>query len=190
MFVKYIFWILLFFCSVDAFAKVDWAECSSTRPNKVCYLIVEDVDYGRQIREYQPSGDHLRLTGDRTDYLLTWHADDGEYLSCGSLIQREKHTRYKIDEFCSPKAVGGRRVMMADESDSADVVRLFDALERRRNWLLSLRVGKSNLPICENSCGNPPDRPKAPEVEFSTKEFLREEVKIYRQPDHGCAQTG
>ena len=38
--------------------------------------------------------------------------------------------------------------------------------------------------------GNPPDRPKAPEVEFSTKEFLREEVKIYRQPDHGCAQTG
>jgi hypothetical protein len=38
--------------------------------------------------------------------------------------------------------------------------------------------------------GNPPDRPKAREVEFSTKEFLREEVKIYRQPDHGCAQTG
>ena len=38
--------------------------------------------------------------------------------------------------------------------------------------------------------GNPPDRPKVPEVEFSTKEFLREEVKIYRQPDHGCAQTG
>ena len=38
--------------------------------------------------------------------------------------------------------------------------------------------------------GNPPARPKAPEVEFSTKEFLREEVKIYRQPDHGCAQTG
>ena len=38
--------------------------------------------------------------------------------------------------------------------------------------------------------GNPPNRPKAPEVEFSTKEFLHEEVKIYRQPDHGCAQTG
>jgi len=38
--------------------------------------------------------------------------------------------------------------------------------------------------------GNPPNKPKAPEVEFSTKEFLREEVKIYRQPDHGCAQTG
>ena len=36
----------------------------------------------------------------------------------------------------------------------------------------------------------PPDRPKAPEVEFSTKEFLHEEVKIYRQPDHCCAQTG
>ena len=27
---------------------------------------------------------------------------------------------------------------------------------------------------------NPPDRPKAPEVEFFTKEFLHEEVKIYR----------
>jgi len=38
--------------------------------------------------------------------------------------------------------------------------------------------------------GNPPARPKAPEVEFSMKESLREEVKIYRQPDHGCAQTG
>jgi len=38
--------------------------------------------------------------------------------------------------------------------------------------------------------GNPPYRPKAPEVEFSTKEFLHEEVKIYGQPDHGCAQTG
>jgi len=31
--------------------------------------------------------------------------------------------------------------------------------------------------------GNPPDKPKAPEVEFSTKEFLYEEVKIYRQPE-------
>ena len=38
--------------------------------------------------------------------------------------------------------------------------------------------------------GNPPNRPKAREVEFSTKEFLHEEVKIYRRPDHGCAQTG
>ena len=37
--------------------------------------------------------------------------------------------------------------------------------------------------------GNPPNRPKAREVEFSLKEFLREEVKIYRQPDHGCPQT-
>jgi hypothetical protein len=27
--------------------------------------------------------------------------------------------------------------------------------------------------------GNPTDRPKAPEVEFFTKEFLHEEVKIY-----------
>ena len=40
-----------------------------------------------------------------------------------------------------------------------------------------------------NHLGNVPDGPKVPEVEFSTKEILREEVKIYRQPDHGCAQT-
>ncbi|MFM2049765.1 MAG: hypothetical protein RL682_256, partial [Pseudomonadota bacterium] len=33
--------------------------------------------------------------------------------------------------------------------------------------------------------GNPPDKPKAPEVEFFKKEVLREEVKIYRQPNHG-----
>jgi len=45
-------------------------------------------------------------------------------------------------------------------------------------------------PYSPKTPGNPPDRPKAPEVEFSTKEFLHEEVKIYRQPDHGCAQAG
>ncbi len=37
--------------------------------------------------------------------------------------------------------------------------------------------------------GNPPDKPKVQEVEFSMKEVLREEVKIYRQPDHGCPET-
>ena len=37
--------------------------------------------------------------------------------------------------------------------------------------------------------GNPPDKPKAPEVEFSMKEVLREEVEIYGQPDHGCLET-
>ncbi|RFO94651.1 hypothetical protein DIC66_22340 [Rhodoferax lacus] len=37
--------------------------------------------------------------------------------------------------------------------------------------------------------GNPPDKPKVREVEFSKKEVLREEVKIYRQPDHGCLEA-
>ncbi|MDP1936670.1 MAG: hypothetical protein Q8K91_05640 [Hylemonella sp.] len=37
--------------------------------------------------------------------------------------------------------------------------------------------------------GNPPDKPMAPEVEFSKKEVLREEVEIYRQPDHGCLEA-
>ena len=37
--------------------------------------------------------------------------------------------------------------------------------------------------------GNPPDKPKSREVEFSKKEVLREEVKIYRQPDHGCIEA-
>jgi hypothetical protein len=37
--------------------------------------------------------------------------------------------------------------------------------------------------------GNPPDKPKVREVEFSKKEVLREEVKIYRQPDHGCPEA-
>ena len=37
--------------------------------------------------------------------------------------------------------------------------------------------------------GNPPVKPKVPEVEFSKKEVLREEVEIYRQPDHGCLET-
>jgi hypothetical protein len=39
------------------------------------------------------------------------------------------------------------------------------------------------------SKGNPPDKPKSREVEFSKKEVLREEVKIYRQPDHGCPEA-
>lgn len=33
--------------------------------------------------------------------------------------------------------------------------------------------------------GDPPKEPKAREVEFSKKEVLREEVELYRQPDHG-----
>ena len=37
--------------------------------------------------------------------------------------------------------------------------------------------------------GNPPEKPKFPEVEFSKKEVLREEVEIYRQPDHGCLEA-
>ena len=37
--------------------------------------------------------------------------------------------------------------------------------------------------------GNPPDRPKAPEVEFSIKEFLHEEVKIYRL-EQSCGKSG
>jgi hypothetical protein len=37
--------------------------------------------------------------------------------------------------------------------------------------------------------GNPPENPKTAEVEFSKKEVLREEVEIYRQPNHGCLET-
>lgn len=37
--------------------------------------------------------------------------------------------------------------------------------------------------------GNPPDKSKFREVEFSKKEVLREEVEIYRQPDHGCLEA-
>jgi hypothetical protein len=43
--------------------------------------------------------------------------------------------------------------------------------------------------VIGNIVGNPPDKPKVREVEFSKKEFLREEVKIYRQPDHGCIEA-
>lgn len=39
------------------------------------------------------------------------------------------------------------------------------------------------------NAGNPPDKPKVPEVEFSKKEVLREEVEIYRQPNHGCLEA-
>ena len=38
----------------------------------------------------------------------------------------------------------------------------------------------TQFPDATTAGGNPPARPKAPEVEFSTKEFLYEEVKIYR----------
>jgi hypothetical protein len=39
------------------------------------------------------------------------------------------------------------------------------------------------------SDGNPPDKPKAPEAEFSRKEVLHEEFEINRQPDHGCLEA-
>ena len=33
--------------------------------------------------------------------------------------------------------------------------------------------------------GNPPEKAKNKKIEFSKKEVLREEVEIYRQPNHG-----
>ena len=41
-----------------------------------------------------------------------------------------------------------------------------------------------------NQLGNPPEKPVGREVEVFEGEFLHEEVKVYRQPDHGCAQAG
>ena len=78
---------------------------------------------------------------------------------------------------------------------------LADVSQRQVEQLAQRLVAGKRAPVLGNLAqthvhrfdgigGNPPARPKAPEVEFSTKEFLREEVKIYRQPDHGCAQTG
>ncbi len=43
----------------------------------------------------------------------------------------------------------------------------------RENFWCRLEEGASTF------LGNPPDKPKAPEVEFSMKEVLREEVEIY-----------
>jgi hypothetical protein len=37
--------------------------------------------------------------------------------------------------------------------------------------------------------GNPPEKPSAGEVEISRREFLHEEVQVFRQPDHGGAQA-
>ena len=43
--------------------------------------------------------------------------------------------------------------------------------------------------VADMKAGNPPDKPKGREVEFSKKEVLREEVEIYRQPNHGCLEA-
>ena len=37
--------------------------------------------------------------------------------------------------------------------------------------------------------GNAPKKPDGREVEVFAGEFLHEEVKVFRQPDHGCAQA-
>ena len=37
--------------------------------------------------------------------------------------------------------------------------------------------------------GNPPEKPVTLEVEISRREFLHEEVKVFRQPDHRNAQA-
>ena len=39
------------------------------------------------------------------------------------------------------------------------------------------------------SDGNPPVKPSQPEVEISRREFLHEEVQVFRQPDHAGAQA-
>lgn len=49
--------------------------------------------------------------------------------------------------------------------------------------------GQTPLMLAAARNGNPPDKPKTREVEFSKKEVLREEVEIYRQPDHGCLEA-
>ncbi len=37
--------------------------------------------------------------------------------------------------------------------------------------------------------GNPPEKALTGEVEISRREFLHEEVQVFRQPDHGSAQA-
>jgi hypothetical protein len=37
--------------------------------------------------------------------------------------------------------------------------------------------------------GNPPAKALTGEVEISRREFLHEEVQVFRQPDHGSAQA-
>ena len=61
-------------------------------------------------------------------------------------------------------------------------------LHFRSRWLMCTCVGNNTDPN-SRPYGNPPDKPKTREVEFSKKEVLREEVKIYRQPDHGCIEA-
>ena len=62
----------------------------------------------------------------------------------------------------------------------------------RRMQRLGLRVRYAKkFKRTTNSNGNRPLEPQAREVEFFPKEeVLDEEVKIHRQPDHGCSQTG
>jgi len=73
-----------------------------------------------------------------------------------------------------------RKVTVLTDHVDEDPIRYADAVVVAKN-------GK--LYFSDASTGNPPNRPKAREVEFSKKEVLREEVKIYRQPDHGCVKA-
>jgi hypothetical protein len=63
----------------------------------------------------------------------------------------------------------------------------------RRGDLVTIALqgdyGKPRPALIVQSDGNPPDKPKTPEVEFSKKEVLREEIEIYRQPNHGCLEA-
>jgi hypothetical protein len=60
----------------------------------------------------------------------------------------------------------------------------------RKNEVIEISaevLNKKAKPV--GSKGNPPKKPEGREVEVFEGEFLHEEVKVFRQPDHGCAQA-
>jgi transposase InsO family protein len=82
--------------------------------------------------------------------------------------------------------VYARRIVGWRQSSSMRTDFVLDALEQA---LYDRQPERADALIHHSDRGNPPDKPLAPEVEFSKKEVLREEIEIYRQPDHGCLEA-
>ncbi len=67
---------------------------------------------------------------------------------------------------------------------------MHDQLDDGRTFRLLNVIDDFNREAIGMEVGNRPLEPKAREVEFFPKEEARhEEVKVHRQPDHGCGQA-
>jgi hypothetical protein len=128
----------------------------------------------RVLNERYPGGDK--------GFRLTW--DNGSFCTDGTISRLSFFE--SNDGFCTLLSLPSFGLNVSSTVATDEAVFMHGG----RPWAPCLWLETSPISDDHMSCwGNPPDKPMAREVEFSMKEVLREEVKIYRQPDHGCIEA-